>query len=79
VPTAGDRRPDPQTVKGVEELIDQFNSSTATAGFLSVVVALCYFVTVYGLELLPGLSYFTPTIRKLLADYAFPVGVASCF
>lgn len=61
-------------VKGVEELVAQFTSSTATAGFLSVVVALCYWATVYALELLPRTVLFTPTIRKVLSDYAYPVG-----
>ncbi|GAB7350870.1 hypothetical protein MBLNU459_g1391t4 [Dothideomycetes sp. NU459] len=60
-------------IKGVEELIDQFNSSTYTAGFLSVVVALCYWATVYALELLPNMIVFTPTTRKLLSDYAYPI------
>lgn len=54
-------------------MIDQFNSSTYTAGFLSVVVALCYWATVYALELLPRTVVFTPTIRKFLSDYAYPV------
>lgn len=60
-------------IKGVEELIDQFNSSTSTAGFMSVIVALCYWFTVYALELLPVTIVFTPTIRKLLSDYAYPI------
>jgi len=64
------------TVKGVQELIDQFNSSTYTAGFLSVVVALCYWATVYALEMLPRTILFTPTIRKVLSDYAYPVSSA---
>lgn len=60
-------------VKGIEELIDQFNSSTATAGFLSVVVALCYWATVYALELLPKTIMFKAPARKFLSDYAYPV------
>lgn len=61
------------TVKGVEELVAQFQDSSYAAGFLSVVVALCYWATVYALELLPNTILFTPTVRKLLADYAYPV------
>jgi len=57
-------------------LIDQFNSSTATAGFLSCVVALGYFVTIYMLELLPSIPVLTPTVRGLLANYAYPVSIA---
>lgn len=64
---------DHSTVKGVEELIDQFNSSTYEAGFMSVVIALCYWFTVYALELLPITIVFTPTVRKVLSDYAYPV------
>lgn len=60
-------------VKGVEELISQFTSSTLAAGFLSVVVALCFWATIYALETLPRTVLFTPTIRKLLSDYAYPV------
>lgn len=60
-------------VKGVEELVAQFTDSTSTAGFMSVVVALCYWATVYALELLPRTVVFTPTIRKFLSDYAYPV------
>lgn len=62
-------------VKGVEELINQFNTSSYTAGFLSVVVALCYWATVYALELLPNMIAFTPVTRKLLSDYAYPVSL----
>lgn len=40
---------------------------------MSVVVALCYWATVYALEMLPVTIIFTPAIRKLLADYAYPV------
>ncbi|KAF1356684.1 HCO3 transporter family-domain-containing protein [Delphinella strobiligena] len=60
-------------IKGVEELVAQFTDSMSTAGFLSVVVALCYWATVYALELLPRTVVFTPTIRKFLSDYAYPI------
>ncbi|KAJ9626555.1 hypothetical protein H2203_004188 [Taxawa tesnikishii (nom. ined.)] len=60
-------------IKGVEELVAQFQDSSYAAGFLSVVVALCYWATVYALELLPNTILFTPTVRKLLADYAYPI------
>lgn len=61
-------------VKGVQELIAQFYESTHEAGFLSIVVALCYWATVYALEMLPHTVVFTPVTRKLLSDYAYPVG-----
>lgn len=60
-------------VKGVQELIAQFYESTHTAGFLSIVVALCYWFTVYALEMLPHTIVFTPVTRKILSDYAYPV------
>ena len=65
------------TVKGVQELIAQFTESTHEAGFLSVVVALCYWATVYALEMLPHTVVFTPVTRKLLSDYAYPVSSMS--
>jgi hypothetical protein len=60
-------------VKGVQELIAQFSESTHEAGFLCVVVALCYWATVYALEMLPHTVVFSPVTRKLLSDYAYPV------
>jgi hypothetical protein len=60
-------------VKGVQELIAQFSQSTHEAGFLSIVVALCYWATVYALEMLPHTVVFTPVTRKVLSDYAYPV------
>lgn len=63
----------PSAVKGVQELIAQFYESTHTAGFLSIVVALCYWATVYALEMLPHTVVFTPVTRKVLSDYAYPV------
>ncbi|KAH0368954.1 hypothetical protein KCU65_g3719, partial [Aureobasidium melanogenum] len=60
-------------IKGVQELIAQFYESTHTAGFLSIVVALCYWFTVYALEMLPHTVVFTPVIRKILSDYAYPI------
>ncbi|THV87828.1 hypothetical protein D6D29_00421 [Aureobasidium pullulans] len=60
-------------IKGVQELIAQFSQSTHEAGFLSIVVALCYWATVYALEMLPHTVVFTPVTRKLLSDYAYPI------
>jgi hypothetical protein len=64
-------------VKGVQELIAQFSQSTHEAGFLSIVVALCYWATVYALEMLPHTVVFTPVTRKVLSDYAYPVSDSS--
>ncbi|KEQ90727.1 hypothetical protein AUEXF2481DRAFT_92700 [Aureobasidium subglaciale EXF-2481] len=60
-------------IKGVQELIAQFDESSQAAGFLSIVVALCYWATVYALEMLPHTVVFTPVTRKLLSDYAYPI------
>jgi hypothetical protein len=60
-------------VKGVEELVDQFNNGSLPGGYLSVVIALCYWFTVYGLELMGSTIMFRPYIRKLLSDYAYPI------
>lgn len=60
-------------VKGVEELVAQFDESNSAAGYLSIVIALCYWFTVYGLELMGGTIYFKPQVRKVLSDFAYPV------
>jgi hypothetical protein len=61
------------TVKGVEELVDQFNNGSVPGGYLSVVIALCYWFTVYGLELMGSTVMFRPYIRKFLSDFAYPI------
>jgi hypothetical protein len=61
------------TVKGVEELVDQFNNGSVPGGYLSVVIALCYWFTVYGLELMGSTIMFRPYIRKFLSDFAYPI------
>ncbi|KAH9845499.1 putative transporter [Teratosphaeria destructans] len=60
---------------GVEELVAQFSEegSSWTAGYLSIVIALCYWFSVTVLEMMGGTIYFTPVIRKLLSDYAYPI------
>ncbi|WPG99464.1 putative transporter [Acrodontium crateriforme] len=60
-------------IKGVEELVAQFPESNSAAGYLSIVIALCYWFTVYGLELIGGTIYFKPSVRKMLSDYAYPI------
>lgn len=63
----------PTTEKGIQELIDSFVAADPRAGFLSIVIALCYWATVYGLEFVGTTALLTPSVRGLLADYAFPV------
>jgi hypothetical protein len=59
------------TVKGVEELVYLFQESDFDGGYLSIVIAICYFASVYGLEKLGGSTLFTPGVRSILADYSF--------
>lgn len=62
-------------IKGVEELVAQFyeEGQNLPGGYLSIVIALCYWASVYGLELLGSTTYFRPAIRKFLSDYAYPI------
>jgi hypothetical protein len=60
--------------KGVQELVSIFDEGNATQGFLSVVIAICFMLTVYGLEYIGKTTLFQPTVRSLLADYAYPIG-----
>jgi len=62
-------------IKGFEELFAQFyeGGRNWVGGYLSVVIALCYWFSVYGLELVGSTTFFTPTIRKVLSDYAYPI------
>ncbi|KAH0282576.1 hypothetical protein KCU62_g9636, partial [Aureobasidium sp. EXF-3399] len=61
-------------IKGVEELVAEFSSHGLNAGYLSTIIAILYFGTVYALEKLGGSTLWTPTVRGLLADYAYPLG-----
>jgi hypothetical protein len=58
-------------VKGVEELVYLFEVSEFDGGYLSIVIAILYFGSVYGLEKLGGSTLFTPWVRSILADYSF--------
>ncbi|KAI9375785.1 HCO3 transporter family-domain-containing protein [Aspergillus egyptiacus] len=61
-------------IKGVEELVNEFTEHGATAGFLSCLIAVLYFLTIYGLEWLGSSTICRPWIRGLLADYAYVIG-----
>lgn len=65
------------TVKGVELLIGEFETDGPRKGFAGVVIALLFFFTVYVLEMAPKGTWFKPSIRNLLGDYAYPVSEAS--
>ena len=62
-------------VKGVELLISEFEHEGPTDGFMSVVVALMFFFTVYVLELVRNGIWFRPWVRAFLGDYAYPVSL----
>jgi len=59
------------TVKGVEELVYLFKISEFDGGYLSIVIAILYFGSVYGLEKLGDSTLFTPGFRNIMADYSF--------
>ncbi|KAL4753666.1 hypothetical protein BDW72DRAFT_201366 [Aspergillus terricola var. indicus] len=61
-------------IKGVEELTNEFALYGPTAGFLSSLIAVLYFLTVYGLERVGSSTVCTPWFRGLLADYAYVIG-----
>ncbi|KAK4244132.1 HCO3 transporter family-domain-containing protein [Corynascus novoguineensis] len=59
-------------VKGVEELIAEFENGSSTAtGFLSCIVAILYFASVYALERLGSSTLWRAEYRRILADYAY--------
>ncbi|KAL5390682.1 hypothetical protein DPSP01_001753 [Paraphaeosphaeria sporulosa] len=58
-------------VKGVEELVNEFEVAGNDAGYLSCVIGILYFGSVYGLEKLGGSTLWKPWFRGLLADYAY--------
>jgi hypothetical protein len=60
-------------VKGVEELSIGFYDQRYTNGFLGVIIAILYSITVYLLEKMRGTILFTPSVRDFLSDYAYPV------
>lgn len=57
----------------MEELVSLFDSYGSVDGYLSCVVAILYFGTVYALEKLGTGTLAKPWARGLLADYAYPV------
>ncbi|KAF3038273.1 hypothetical protein E8E12_001553 [Didymella heteroderae] len=58
-------------VKGVEELVYLFEVSGFEGGYLSIVIAMLFFGSVYGLEKIGGSTVWKPWIRGILADYSF--------
>ncbi|KAJ9324663.1 hypothetical protein DTO027B5_168 [Paecilomyces variotii] len=61
-------------IKGVEELTSEFDTRGSNAGYLSCMIAILYFGTIYGLEKLGSSTMWKPSLRGLLADYAYVIG-----
>ncbi|KAL4905022.1 hypothetical protein BDW74DRAFT_168148 [Aspergillus multicolor] len=61
-------------IKGVEELTNEFTFYGPTAGFLSSLIAVLYFLTIYGLEWIGSSTICKPWFWGLLADYAYVIG-----
>ncbi|KAJ4854609.1 HCO3- transporter family domain-containing protein [Trichoderma breve] len=58
-------------IKGVEELVNEFNAEGSEAGYLACVIGILYFGSVYGLEKLGSSTLWRPGFRGFLADYAY--------
>jgi hypothetical protein len=58
-------------VKCIEELVFLFGESGFSGGYLSIVIAMLYFFSVYGLEKLGNSTLGKPWVRGILADYSF--------
>ena len=64
------------TVKGVEELVANFDepgANPAAAGYLGIIIALCFWATVWWLEGMGGTILIRSPVRKVLSDYAYPI------
>lgn len=62
----------PSKVKGVEEGIANFDPGLAP-GFLSLLIGILFFGTVYALERVGHSRFGQPWMRKVLGDYAYPI------
>ncbi|KEY74772.1 hypothetical protein S7711_06670 [Stachybotrys chartarum IBT 7711] len=58
-------------IKGVEELVNEFDHQGPAAGYLSCIIAILYFGTVYAIEKLGSSTVWKAGIRVILADYAY--------
>lgn len=61
------------TVKGVEELVNEFTEEGIAAGYLACLIAILYFGSVYGLEKLGSGTTWNSAVRGFIADYAYVV------
>lgn len=58
-------------IKGVEELVNEFEVAGSAPGYLACMVAILYFGSVYGLEKLGASTIWKAGIRGIFADYAY--------
>jgi boron transporter len=63
-------------VKGVEELVNEFTVEGPVSGYLSCIIAILYFASVYSLEKLGQSTLWKPWFRGILADYAYVVSLS---
>ena len=67
------------TVKGVEELVAQFDEGIGgeagkrQGGYLSCLIALAYWFTVYMLEKMGSTTHTRSWFRKAISDFAYPI------
>ncbi|KAK2751903.1 hypothetical protein FQN55_008645 [Onygenales sp. PD_40] len=61
-------------VKGVEELVSEFSARGSTSGYLTCMIAILYFATIYALEKLGCSTFLKPAYRGVLADYSYVIG-----
>lgn len=60
-------------VKGVTLLTVEYTDHGNLDGFMSTMIAILYFGTVYALEAVGQGTWFRPWVRGILSDYAYPV------
>ncbi|SCV33735.1 related to human band 3 anion transport protein [Fusarium fujikuroi] len=61
-------------IKGVEELVNEFDKGGQAAGYLACLIAILYFGTVYSLEKIGSSTIWKASVRTVLADYAYVFG-----
>ena len=71
--TVRSKRADIQIVKGCQEVAYSFYDERITNGFMTAMIAILYSLTVYFLEKMRTTTLFTPLVRELLSEYAYPL------
>ncbi|KAK4152170.1 boron transporter 1 [Chaetomidium leptoderma] len=66
-------------IKGVEELVNEFDEYGSTAGFLACMIAMLYFASVYAVEKLGSGKIWKAGFRGMLADYSYVVQFCTVF